>query len=101
MVRSKSPNSSVADLVVADLVDLPCPRHATRSSARHPPTAAATPSLHPKARASKRRALHRSSGSPAWPWSELAQRRRSATSSEVHRQGEGQESASRSQIDNN
>jgi hypothetical protein len=47
--------------------DLPCPRHASRSSARHPPVVAAAASLHPMARASKSRAPHRSPRSPAWP----------------------------------
>jgi hypothetical protein len=57
--------------------DLPCPPLASRSWAHHPTTVAAMPWLHPTARASTHRALHRSSGSPALPWGGSARRWRS------------------------
>jgi hypothetical protein len=57
---------------------LPFPRRASRSSAHHPPTASATPSPHPTARASKPRAPRRWSGSLAWPSGGLARPPRSA-----------------------
>src|ERR1700682_2784357 len=48
--------------------DLPCRHPARQFSAPDPAMAAAEPSLHPMARASRRPALHRLSGSPASPW---------------------------------
>jgi hypothetical protein len=52
--------------------DLPSRHRAQRSLAHHPATAFAAPWPHPMAPASKRRVLHRSSGSPASPWDESA-----------------------------
>jgi hypothetical protein len=67
---------------------LPCLPHARRSSTRHPVKAAAAPSLHPMARASRHRVLRPSSKSPAWPWGGSARRSHLATSSGSHRTGD-------------
>jgi hypothetical protein len=55
-------------LAATNFMPLPCllcPHRASRSSVRHPATAAATPSPHPMARASRPRALRPSSRSQA------------------------------------
>jgi hypothetical protein len=52
------------------------------------------PLPHPKARASTRRILPASSGSPAWPFGGSAQPLRSVRSSESRRPDEGRGSAS-------
>ena len=74
--------------------DLPCPRRASRSSARHRAAVAAAPWPHPKVPASKRRALRRWSESPASPSRESARPLRSPRWSENRRPDAAPESAS-------
>jgi len=76
-------------LCQSDFTLRPCPlcrSPAQRSSARHRAMVAATPWPRPTARASKRRAPHRSSGLPASPWDGSARPPRLAMWSESHRQ---------------
>src|SRR4051812_15868900 len=56
------------ETLITLLPDLPCWRRARRSAAQHRVVAAAAPSPRPTARVARPRALHRSPGSPAWPW---------------------------------
>ena len=66
--------------------DLPCRHRAPRSSTYRPAAVAAMPSLHPTVPVAKRRALHRSSRSPASPSGGLARPPRSVRSSGSRRQ---------------
>src|SRR5216683_569835 len=67
----------------------PCRHPAQLSSGRHPATVVAAPWLRPMTRASRRRALLPSLGSPASPWDGSARLSHSATSSGSRRPSEG------------
>jgi hypothetical protein len=65
--------------------DLLCRPPALQSAAHRAAAAAAAPLPRPTARASTHRALHRLSGSPAWPWDVSVRQSRSASWSGNHR----------------